>query len=207
MPICLQIIEKKLYSHEFPNLSALEGYFKRMLRNAKEYYREDAEVVADTERLRKSLSNYMVKTNPAYKLIPGYSCPPTPLPSESAAQQTSGTKRQHKPVAKVESDAGGEDDAEGEEDEDAEGDEEDDEEDEQQEEDDDDSDAGPRARRGSRRSRRTSSQVVQKAAEKYVVPSKTKQDHEYEGIAYKRLSFQQAQEKIVEEMIREEDEE
>jgi hypothetical protein len=34
---------------------------------------------------------------------------------------------------------------------------------------------------------------------------RVKADHDYEGVPYKGLSFQQAQEKIVEELIRKQD--
>lgn len=190
MPISLQTIEEKLKNNEFANLAELESYFKRMVTNAKEYYNRGSEVYENAERVRKALSNYMVKTNPAYKLIPGYSCHPTPLPPEPEAQPT-------EPETSDDA-ADGEEDAEGEvdgdEEEQAVGDEEDDESD------------GPEAKKNSRRSHRNSIQLVQKATEAFV-PGKAKPDHEYEGVPYTRLNFQQAQEKVVEEMIREEDEE
>lgn len=192
MPISLQTIEQKLKSNEFANLAELESYFKRMVTNAKEYYNRGSEVYENAERVRKALSNYMVKTNPAYKLIAGYSCHPTPLPPEPEPQ--------HEEPEQSDDAANGGGDAEGEEDVDG------DEEEQGQDEEDDDSDAGPEAGASSRRSHRNSAQLVQKTAEKFV-PGKTKPDHEYEGVAYSRLSFQQAQEKVVEEMIREEDEE
>lgn len=183
MPISLATIEEKLNNREFSTLAELESYFKRMVTNAKEYYNRGSQVYDDSERVRKALSNYMVKTNPAYKLIPGYSCQPTPLPPESEAR--SGEPEGNEGEGDTD---GGEDDEEDDDDED---------------DIDDDSDAGPTGRRNSRRSQRSS---VQKVPER-VAGGKAKPDHEYEGVSYKRLSFQQAQEKIVEEMIREEDEE
>ncbi|CAL3972432.1 hypothetical protein PZA11_004449 [Diplocarpon coronariae] len=80
MPIALDTIEAKLKRHEFPNLTTLESYFKRMISNAKEYNAKGSEIYEDSERLRKALSNYMTKHNPAYKLIDGYKPTPTPLP-------------------------------------------------------------------------------------------------------------------------------
>ena len=83
MPIALDTIEGKLKRHEFPNLTTLESYFKRMIQNAKEYNEKGSQVYDDAERIRKALSNFMTKTNPAYKLIPGYVAFPTPLPDQA----------------------------------------------------------------------------------------------------------------------------
>ena len=79
MPIALSTIETKLKRSEFPTLTSLESYFKRMISNAKEYNERGSVIHDDAERLRKALSNYMTKTNPAYK-TPGFVCQPTPLP-------------------------------------------------------------------------------------------------------------------------------
>ena len=81
MPIALDTIEVKLQRGEFPTLTSLEAYFKRMISNAKEFNERGSTVFEDAERLRKALSNYMTKTNPAYK-TPGFACLPTPLPEE-----------------------------------------------------------------------------------------------------------------------------
>ncbi|CAG8956866.1 hypothetical protein HYFRA_00012321 [Hymenoscyphus fraxineus] len=85
MPIALDTIQEKLLRREFRNLTQLESYFKRMIANAKEYNQRGSEVYEDAERLRKALSNFMTKTNPAYKLIPGYAAVPTPLPGDGQA--------------------------------------------------------------------------------------------------------------------------
>ncbi|KAG9229545.1 Bromodomain-containing protein-like protein [Amylocarpus encephaloides] len=82
MPIALDTIQEKLGRREFKNLTELESFFKRMIANAKEFNQKGSEVYDDAERLRKALSNYMTKTNPAYKLIPGYVAVPTPFPTE-----------------------------------------------------------------------------------------------------------------------------
>ncbi|KAI6769582.1 hypothetical protein HG530_004211 [Fusarium avenaceum] len=66
MPISISTIEKKLNNGEFKNLSEVEGYFKRMISNAKEYFARSTEQYDDAERIRKALSNFMTKTNPAY---------------------------------------------------------------------------------------------------------------------------------------------
>lgn len=80
MPIALNTIEAKLRKSEFPTMTALEAYFKRMITNAKEFNQKGSTIYEDAERLRKALSNYMTKANPAYKLTHGFVCFPTPLP-------------------------------------------------------------------------------------------------------------------------------
>jgi Bromodomain len=87
MPIALDIIEARLKRREFANLTELESYFKRMIANAKDYNQKGSEIYDDAERLRKALSNYMTKTNPAYK-TPGYVAFPTPLPGEGQVDET-----------------------------------------------------------------------------------------------------------------------
>jgi hypothetical protein len=79
MPIAFDTIEAKLNRREFPNLTSLESYFKRMISNAKEYNEKGSEIAEDAERFRKALSNFMVRHNPAYK-TPGYVAFPTPIP-------------------------------------------------------------------------------------------------------------------------------
>jgi hypothetical protein len=81
MPIALDTIEAKLESRDFPTLTTLESYFKRMVQNAKDYNTKGSVIYEDAERIRKAVSNYMVKVNPAYK-TPGYVAFPTPLPEE-----------------------------------------------------------------------------------------------------------------------------
>ncbi|KAK0734235.1 hypothetical protein B0T26DRAFT_61084 [Lasiosphaeria miniovina] len=202
MPISLKTIERKLNNQDFANLSELESYFKRMVTNAKEYYHKGSEVFEDAERVRKALSNYMTKTNPAYKLIPGYSCIAAPIPEDAESEPEEAES------------ADGEDDAESA-DEDAEGEddeEEGDEDEEEEEEDDDDEDEedndGTRRKiilkRGPGRPARGG--ATQSSGRRKDRNSRVKADHEYEGVPYKNLNFQQAQEKIVEELIRKPDE-
>jgi len=188
MPISLKSIETKLNNQEFANLAELESYFKRMVTNAKEYYNKGTEVFDDAERVRKALSNYMTKTNPAYKLIHGYSCQAAPIPED---------------LDQVNIPEEDDEDAEGDED-DAEGDE--DSEDDDEEEDDDEDDSGRKRKKiilkskGPSRPRQGSTPVRRGDRS-----SRGKPDHEFEGVPYKGLSFQQAQEKIVEELIRKPD--
>ncbi|PHH76253.1 hypothetical protein CDD80_1702 [Ophiocordyceps camponoti-rufipedis] len=81
MPISLETIEEKLNNGEFSTLAELESYFKRMITNAKEFYPRSDTIYDDAERVRKALSNYMTKRNPAYATR-RYQAQPTPLPPE-----------------------------------------------------------------------------------------------------------------------------
>ncbi|OTA08183.1 hypothetical protein A9Z42_0091240 [Trichoderma parareesei] len=198
LPISLETIEQKLLDGEFKTLAELESYFKRMIANAKEYYSRGSQIFEDAERVRKALSNYMTKTNPAYSNR-SYQAIPTPLPpenedegeqdAEAEAEEEEGANK-----AEAEEDAEGED-AEGEED--APGEDEDAEGEEEPEE-----DQEPRSRRKAiilkrSRTRRSSNHDNQPARSPPAKP-----DHQYENVPYKGLTFQQAQEKIVEELLR-----
>lgn len=184
MPISLETIEQKLQNGEFQNLSELESYFKRMISNAKEWFPRSSSTFDDAERVRKAVSNYMTKTNPAYQTR-GYQAVPTPLPPEGLVQAES----QEEAV---------DEDAEGEED-DATGDAYD------EEADGDEPGTTPRKRsiilkrRGPGRSSRNSMSTPQDTPRKSI---STRPDHQYEDVPYKGLTFQQAQEKLVEEMLR-----
>ena len=197
MPISLKSIEQKLLNQEFQNLSELESYFKRMVTNAKEYYPKSTEIFEDAERVRKALSNYMTKTNPAYKLIHGYSCQATPIPSdlEPGTNEVSAYRATAETAEVEDEDAEGDEDAQDDE-EDAEGDD---------DEDADEEDGNPTKivlkRKGPGRPSRDGSEQARKLDKS----GRVKADHEYEGVPYKGLSFQQAQEKIVEELIRKPD--
>jgi len=156
MPIAFDTIESKLHRQEFPNLSSLESYFKRMILNAKEYNEKGSEIFEDAERLRKALSNYMTKHNPAYKLIAGYSTLPTPIPA----------------------DLNGASDGKGEADTSA---------------------AQPSAMK--KKPSRPSKPVETPARRSSATPALP--DSQYASVSYQGLTFQQAQEKIVEDLIRE----
>ena len=62
-----------------------------MVNNAKSYNDRNSSIFADAERIRKMLSNYMVKNNPAYR-DPNYIAYPTPIPAHlsSDTQATNG---------------------------------------------------------------------------------------------------------------------
>jgi hypothetical protein len=201
MPISLETIETKLNDREFSNLSELESYFKRMIANAKDFYARHSDVYDDAERVRKALSNYMTKTNPAYQTR-GYTAVPTPLPPEDAdgEEDDEAVADEDDEVAEDDDNEDGqEDEDEDEEDGDGDGD----------EDDEDDSDVAPTPssarRRGPGRPPKSSGQRSQRASRASI--SQSKPDAQYEDVPYKGLSFQQAQEKMVEEMIRKKEDE
>jgi hypothetical protein len=210
LPISLKIIEEKLNKGEFSNLAELESYFKRMIANAKEFYPRSSQVFDDAERVRKALSNYMTKTNPAYNNR-NYHALPTPLPPEDDADVDEDADGEDDDEAEADDDANGED-ADGEEqegdendDDDEEGDEDADGEDDAEAE--DDEDEGPSSRRRSivlkrRGPGRPPRNSVQAQPSPRTSNPPSRPDHQYEGVPYKGLTFQQAQEKIVEELIR-----
>lgn len=57
-----------------------------MIGNAREFNEKGSRIYDDAERLRKVLSNFMTKHNPAYK-IPGYVALPTPIPGEEDVEE------------------------------------------------------------------------------------------------------------------------
>ncbi|CAK7218032.1 hypothetical protein SCUCBS95973_003352 [Sporothrix curviconia] len=186
MPISLQDVEAKLRAGEFASLSELESFVKRMVLNAKDFYAKNSQQFEDAERVRKATSNFMVKHNPAYKLNHGYSAVATPIPDELLDTDADGDEEGEEEGERGEEDAEEEDDAE-------------EEEEEEEEDEDEDEDVGPKTP-----GRRKSSSA--KSATRAVSVS-GKQDSDYEGVPYKGLTFQQAQEKIMEEIIRRPDEE
>ncbi|KAK4105688.1 hypothetical protein N658DRAFT_128347 [Parathielavia hyrcaniae] len=196
MPISLKIVERKLHNQDFKDMSELESFFKRMVTNAKEFYPKNSETFEDAERVRKALSNYMTKTNPAYKLNPRYSCQATPI-ADDIEPEAGG---QYGIAATLGNAEGGDEDAEGGEDTDADEEDAEGEEDEGDEQDEEDGNSRRIVlkRKGPGRPHRAGSEQAKKVDKS----GRVKADHEYEGVPYKGLSFQQAQEKIVEELIR-----
>ena len=188
-----------------------------MVMNAKEFYNKGSDVFEDAERVRKALSNYMTKTNPAYKRETGYSCIATPIPGEEDEDKMknasqNGTKRNSsngstngsvKSVRKRESlsvqNTQGEDD---------EGEDDDGDDDNDDNESDDEDNENPRRIVIKRReSGKLTARSTASPAPTFKPGrgGRRKADHEYENVPYKGLSFQQAQEKIVEELIRKPD--
>ncbi|OAP63239.1 hypothetical protein AYL99_02466 [Fonsecaea erecta] len=81
MPLSLNMIEQRLENNEYDTLEMLESDLKRMVQNAKDYNSNRSSIFEDAERIRKALSNFMPKHNPAY-LRPDYRAYPTPIPQE-----------------------------------------------------------------------------------------------------------------------------
>jgi hypothetical protein len=74
--------KEKLAQHAYPTITALESDVKRMVANAKHYNDKRSAVYEDSERLRKTASNFFTKHNPAYR-DPTYVAVATPIPGES----------------------------------------------------------------------------------------------------------------------------
>jgi hypothetical protein len=100
LPISIATIEAKLRRHEFPNLAALEGYFRRMVQNAKDFNEKGSEIHEDAERLRKASSNWMTKNNPAYKTS-GYTPRMTPLPGDDDPAEANAEEEEFEAVEPV----------------------------------------------------------------------------------------------------------
>lgn len=218
------MIERKLKKGDFSTLTELESYFKRMVTNAKEFYPRNTQIFDDAERVRKALSNYMTKTNPAYN-GGNYSAVPTPLPAsgvvdeveeedeDDATPAKTGRRKSQgnaKPAEKQpEVDEGDEDeDEDAEEDEDEEDEEEDDD---AEGEEDDDEEASQSSKRAAiiirRRGPGRPPKGVTPRKSKGRTSTPSRPDCEYEDVPYKGLTFQAAQEKIVEEMLRKREDE
>ncbi|KAI1827469.1 Bromodomain-containing protein [Xylaria intraflava] len=230
LPLSLEVIERKLREQQYPALSSVESDFKRLVSNAKETHDRGSIVFSDAERLRKAVSNLMVKYNPAYK-TGNYQAVPTPLPptpepedEEDAGEaldemdtnlQATGEDELESISQDIDADTNADVEAQtgsrrgtnkkaDELDEDAdEIDEADEDDDEDDEDDDDDEDPQPGRRRGSswRQAGSRPSRDSATPARK-LIPRTGKADHYYENVPFKGLNFQQAQEKIVEELIR-----
>lgn len=90
MPLSLNTIEQKLENLEYENMEKLESDLKRMVQNAKDYNHVKSPIFEDAERIRKALSNFMPKHNPAY-LRPDYRAYPTPIPQDLEGQPRGST--------------------------------------------------------------------------------------------------------------------
>jgi hypothetical protein len=74
--------QTKLDDLQYVDMSSLESDLKRMVQNAKDFNVTGSKIFEDAERLRKAVTNFMVKHNPAYK-DRGYHPQPTAIPSEN----------------------------------------------------------------------------------------------------------------------------
>ncbi|GAB7354703.1 hypothetical protein MBLNU459_g5120t1 [Dothideomycetes sp. NU459] len=81
LPIAIGTIESKLHKRAYPSLAAVESDLKRMVANAKLYNDDKSLVYGDAERIRKLVSNFMTKNNPAYRSS-DYIAVPTPIPDD-----------------------------------------------------------------------------------------------------------------------------
>lgn len=84
MPISLRVIERKLYRQDFADLRELESWLRRMISNVKDYYsnNKSSQTFEDAERVRKAISNWFVKYNPAYKQNKNHTQAPVPISPE-----------------------------------------------------------------------------------------------------------------------------
>ena len=73
-------------------MTTIESDLKRMISNAKSYNERNSEVFSDAEKVRKMVTNYMTKHNPAYRDGSGYTPFPTPIPGE----EPNGVQKQEK---------------------------------------------------------------------------------------------------------------
>lgn len=224
MPVSLRVIERRLCRQEFANLSELESWLKRMVMNAKEYYNKNSTTFEDAERVRKATSNWMVKFNPAYKKIANYAATPIPIPpdydvdaelalEDMPSELAAGEVLERPPPVEqlrqgaVEEDAEGEDedmldagaveDADEDADADADG---------EADVDGDDGEADMSRVSGTRivlKRRGARSQETENTPS----TSGDKGDTQYSEVPYQGLNFQQAQEKIIDTLMRRQDEE
>jgi hypothetical protein len=188
--LSLELLEKKLNNYGYTNLSALESDFKRLVQNAKEINSRTSEAFNDAERIRKAVSNLMVKTNPAYR-SGNYQAVPTPLPPSPGR----GGAREDEDAPGEEEDAditAPDADEDADEDDDADADEDDEIEEEPEME------PVKRGRRVGRSSRG--------AAVSTPKASRSSSAQIVEQQSFKGLSFQQAQEKIVTDILQKKDE-
>lgn len=211
LPISLETIEKNLDNGYFKNLAELESYFKRMISNAKEFYPRSSSAFDDAERVRKTLSNYMTKNNPAYG-IRGYQAQPTPLPEadgqDNGSENGQDDQQDNAEASEKKAKGPSEEGKQGAHDEQAEPAEQEQEEKNKEQDQEEEDGAGRSSRRRSivlkrRESGRPSRSSTSRAQES-PLPSSTpgRPDQLYLNVPYQGLNFQQAQEKIVEELLR-----
>ncbi|KAH8682427.1 Bromodomain-containing protein [Xylariales sp. PMI_506] len=190
LPLSLELMERKLKNHQYPTLSALESDFKRLVQNAKETNSRNSEAFNDAERIRKAVSNLMVKQNPAYK-AGNYTAVPTPLPPSPGADDAPGEEDES-----IVAQTGANDDEDEDEAEEAEDDEEEDDEDEDEDEEPEPQTVTRKRRVG--RPPKSAATPTPKASRS----SSTQVDN---FVGFKGLTFQQAQEKIVNDILQKKD--
>ena len=99
------MVEDKIRKGNYTDLSGIESDMRRLISNAKTFNTKTSSLFSDAEKIRKMLSNYMIKNNPAYKT--GQYVPmATPVPENWDALSTKQEDPRDEDV--------GEEDAEGE---------------------------------------------------------------------------------------------
>ncbi|KAL5615023.1 hypothetical protein BROUX41_005088 [Berkeleyomyces rouxiae] len=228
LPISLQTIEVKLNAEKYNTMTEVESDLKRMVQNVKEANNKKSQAFEDAERVRKAVSNYMVKHNPAY-LDRTYSAFPTPLPPSDDEEMADASDSSEPDQDKMDVDGDPED--QGKTPKKSQEEKGDDESGDESAEDDDDGDEDdespasmppitPAKRRGrpprvavsaastiasgTRHSTRTPNKT---SASSTPTPSTAKKsEEELLKLSYKDLTFQEGQEKIVEELLHKEEE-
>ncbi|ESZ99018.1 hypothetical protein SBOR_0552 [Sclerotinia borealis F-4128] len=79
MPVAFDTVQEKLDNRDFATLSELESFFKRLVKNAKDYNERESIIHRDAERIRKAVVKFMTDNNPEYKTNPGLKLEPTPI--------------------------------------------------------------------------------------------------------------------------------
>lgn len=79
MPLSINMIEDMLKRKEFTTMTMLESYWKRLVQNAKDYNQRDSLIHRDAERIRKLVLSFMQSHNPAYD-DEDYQSFPVPIP-------------------------------------------------------------------------------------------------------------------------------
>ena len=92
LPIALDTVEEKLERRAYVDTSAVESDFKRMIANAKAYNEKTSIVYADAEKIRKIVSVFMERENPAYKTA-NYTPTPTAVPEKGHTLKIEPTAR------------------------------------------------------------------------------------------------------------------
>ena len=67
LPLSINMIEAKVKKGEYTDLSGIESDMRRLISNAKTYNIKSSSLFSDAEKIRKMVSNYMIKNNPAYQ--------------------------------------------------------------------------------------------------------------------------------------------
>ncbi|KAF7902249.1 hypothetical protein EAF00_002152 [Botryotinia globosa] len=92
MPIAFDTVQEKLDNFAFATLSELESFFKRLVKNAKDYNERESIIHRDAERIRKAVVKFMTDNNPEYKTNPGMKLEPTPIEVLEPIEYNPGSK-------------------------------------------------------------------------------------------------------------------